>query len=97
MTSRASLSRAGTPDLYKALGARIKEQRVIANLSQRALAECIGTNRPSLTLIEAGQQRCALHELLAIADVLHVPVCDLLAGLEAERCSMPKNERRTKR
>lgn len=82
--SRSQMQRAATPPIYKAIGARIKEKRTAAGLSQSALAQRIGTNRPSLTLIEHGQQKCAVHELLAIAEVLNVPVCELLAGLEIE-------------
>jgi transcriptional regulator with XRE-family HTH domain len=73
-----------TPSLYQHIGACIKRARLAARLSQRQLADLIGTNRPSLTLIEAGKQKCAVHELLAIAETLDVPVSCLLPSLNEE-------------
>lgn len=83
MTTASYISRHSTPPLYKTLGERIKTARVATGMSQVALAERIGTHRTSLTLIESGQQRCAIHELLAIAKVLSIPAGELLAELEA--------------
>lgn len=71
------------PSIYQALGDRIRRNRTAIGMSQGALARAIGMHRPSLTLIETGQQKCAIHELLAISNVLHVSTYDLLLGLEA--------------
>ena len=85
MSTRSKLSRASQPTIYKAIGKRIRTERTAAGLSQSALAQIIEMHRPSLTLIELGQQKCAVHELLAIADALGFSVCDLIAELEASR------------
>lgn len=70
------------PSIYQALGERIAAIRLDRNMSQHTLAQRIGKNHASMSLIESGQQRCAIHELLAIAKVLRIPVADLLRGLE---------------
>jgi DNA-binding XRE family transcriptional regulator len=67
-----------TCTLYQTIGARIKTAREEAGLSQHELAARIGIHRPSLTLIEQGTQKCAIHELLAIANTLRVSACWLL-------------------
>lgn len=84
MMSRSKRSRLSQPPIYKAIGERIKTEREAAGLSQNDLAERIGTHRPSISVIEKGQQKCAVHELIAIARALHVSVCYLLLGLEGD-------------
>lgn len=64
--------------LYTSIGRRIREEREAVGLSQDYLARLIGINRPSLTLMESGRQRVQVHSLYAIADVLGIPLADLL-------------------
>jgi len=77
--SRSAISRASTPAIYKEIGLRIRFRRYDCGLSQEQLAERIGQSRPALTLIEAGKQKVAVHELIAIADALGVSMGCLLS------------------
>jgi transcriptional regulator with XRE-family HTH domain len=76
--SKSRKSRLGTPPIYKEIGERIKKERIALKLTQEDLAFLIGQHRPSITLIELGQQKVAVHELLAIAEALGVPISCLL-------------------
>ena len=67
-----------TPPIYKEIGARIRARRLVRGMTQRALAEKIGQNRASLTLIEHGKQKVAVHDLMAIAAALKISVSHLL-------------------
>ena len=68
-----------TPSIYKEIGRRIRTRRYECGLSQAQLAECVGQNRCSLTQIELGKQKVAVHELLAIAEALGVSIGCLLS------------------
>lgn len=74
--------------IYRAVGRRICAERRKRGLNQDTLAAGCGLTRASFANIEAGRQRVQLHALAQIADVLGVPVGDLLteqpaADLEA--------------
>lgn len=81
-TSDSRKSREATPAIYSDIGLRIRTRRYDCGLSQAQLAERIGQNRCSLTQIELGKQKVAVHELIAIAQVLGVPVHCLLPEQE---------------
>lgn len=84
MKSRSTISREATPPVYKEIGLRIKKRRCTCGLSQRQLAERIGQHRPSITLIEAGKQKVAVHELMSIAEALGVSIGCLLSDWPAQ-------------
>lgn len=63
---------------YAAVGARISRARRSIEMTQDALAACVGLTRASLTNIESGRQRIQLHTLLKVARVLNVSAATLL-------------------
>lgn len=67
-------------DDRRALGARIRELRVRANLTQERLAELTGVDRRTLQRIEAGSSDPRLSALTLIAEGLDVPLVRLVAG-----------------
>lgn len=52
----------------------MKAAREAAGLSQRALAELIGTDAPAVSLIEQGKRTLTLARAAQIADVLDIPL-----------------------
>lgn len=66
--------------LYAAVGDRIKSARRARGWNQTRLADAIGLRRSSITNVEAGRQRLAIHQLLAVSQALRVDIGDLLAG-----------------
>jgi transcriptional regulator with XRE-family HTH domain len=66
---------------YTRLGGNIRSIRVSAGLSQASLAERIGFTRASVSNLEAGRQRIALHLFVQIAQALDVEASRLLPGL----------------
>lgn len=71
-------TKAQADDFYASLGGRVQRGRKRANLSQAELADRLGLTRASIANLEAGRQRpSALHAAM-LADVLGVPVQDLL-------------------
>ena len=61
----------------KLLGARIKELRRRANLSQDQLAEMVGIDGKYLSRIEVGKRYPSFETLEGIADALNVEMKDL--------------------
>lgn len=61
-----------------ATGARIRELRLAQNLSQEALALESGLSRNMIIGIEWGKKSVAYERLWDVADVLGVPVAELL-------------------
>jgi transcriptional regulator with XRE-family HTH domain len=72
------------PELYRALGRRVRERRKALQLSQEELAARIGMPRTSVTHIERGQQQVLVHTLCALARALEATVADLLQESEGE-------------
>lgn len=65
-------------DFYVSLGSRVQRERKRANLSQAELAKRLDLTRASIANLEAGRQRpSALHAAM-LADILDVPIQDLL-------------------
>lgn len=62
----------------KKLGENIKKYRLMNNLSQEKLAEKVDLSREHLAAIETGKEYISLKRLFLIADVLNVPVKDLI-------------------
>lgn len=63
----------------EALGAAIRERRKQLGLTQRQLAERVGTHRGYLSSIEAGRENPSWRLVGAIAEGLDVTVADLAA------------------
>jgi len=78
-----SVSDADLRRFYARLGANVRSIRVGAGLSQAVLAERIGFTRASVSNLEAGRQRIALHLFVQIAQALGVEPSRLLPGLSS--------------
>lgn len=75
-----------------AVGARVRELRIRAGLSQQALAERIGLSFQQVQKYEKGANRMGASRLIQIAAVLNVPVEALFQGLETSDAGMPETE-----
>jgi transcriptional regulator with XRE-family HTH domain len=73
---------------YKEVGMRVRRAREDRGLTQEAVASQVGLTRTSMTNIEKGRQRVALHTLMDIAQVLAVPFIHLIP--EDELLCMPE-------
>lgn len=62
----------------RAVGDRIRDARLHANLTQEKLAELAGMDRQSVNRIEQGHASPLLDNLIRIADALNVPLSDLV-------------------
>jgi transcriptional regulator with XRE-family HTH domain len=62
------------------LGQRLKSAREAQGLSQEALGAAVGYGRTSIANIEAGRQNPPLMKLIALAQVLDVPLSALVTG-----------------
>jgi transcriptional regulator with XRE-family HTH domain len=72
--------------LYVEIGGRVRRARKQEKWSQLDLADAVGLTRSSIANLEAGRQRPAVHVALLIAQVLGVPVDDLLpSGPELDK------------
>ena len=60
------------------LGKNIKKYRKLKNLSQNQLAEKVDLSREHLACIETGKEFISLRKLFLIADILEVPVKNLI-------------------
>lgn len=63
---------------YKAVGSKIKGQRVEMRLTQEDLGYVFNISRVSINNIETGKQRLPLHLLVAIAEFLFIPLPELV-------------------
>ena len=64
--------------IYKYIGFRIKTYRKLINITQADLAFKSNLQRPSITLIEKGQQMLPIDRLYLISNALNVCIYDLL-------------------
>jgi len=72
--------------LYVDIGGRVRRARKRQGWSQLDLAHAVDLTRSSIANFEAGRQRPAIHVVLLIAQVLKVPVDDLLpSGSDLDR------------
>ncbi len=60
------------------LGKNIKKYRKLKKLSQNQLAEMVDLSREHLACIETGKEFISLRKLFLIADILEVPVKNLI-------------------
>lgn len=62
----------------RAIGERIRDARLHANMSQEMLGERASVDRQAINRIELGHQSPILDTLIRIADVLDIPLRDLV-------------------
>jgi transcriptional regulator with XRE-family HTH domain len=62
-------------------GARVRELRQAAGLSQEAFADCCGLDRTYISGIERGKRNVSLENLKVLAKALNVTLSALLEGL----------------
>ena len=67
--------------VYFAIGARVRMIRETLGIDQGELATRVGLNRTSVTNIEIGRQRIALHKLADFAEALGTTPKNLLKGV----------------
>ncbi len=73
--------------IYEKIGHRIKALREKTGMSQDTLAKRMKIPRPAVSQIESGARKIATDELLALSQIFHVSVDDLLnLGKEPEVC-----------
>jgi len=60
------------------IGARIREMRELSNLTQKQLAEMIGTTQSQIAKYERNEQDMTVLRLLEIAKALNIPASDFL-------------------
>ncbi len=63
---------------YKAIGKRIRNARIKAELTQEKLSEAVGISPTHLSNIETGTTRVSLNALVRIANALRITSDDLL-------------------
>lgn len=73
----------------EALGARVRKHREARGKSQREIADLVGLPRTSLVMVEAGRQRLGAYTLTRLAQVLGVPVTELLFGEPSDQPASP--------
>ncbi len=88
----------------EALGAFIRSQRKMANLSLRQLADLTSLSNPYLSQVERGLHEPSVRVLKAISDALNVSaetllaqagLVDAVAGQSADRAAETEQEERT--
>ncbi|MHC5903321.1 helix-turn-helix domain-containing protein [Streptomyces sp. S6] len=65
-------------EFYEAFGELVRKARAAQGLSQQELGSAVGLNRTSISNIEKGRQRVALHMLFEFAAALRVEPESLL-------------------
>ncbi len=70
--------------VYRQLGEALRRFRRERDLSQQRVAAECGMSRSALANIEAGQQRVAFHQFLALARALRVDAADLLPSCASD-------------
>lgn len=64
---------------YASIGLRIKHARTKNGISQDKLAEALEISRNHLSQVEIGEKGISLEMLVATANILNVPISELLA------------------
>lgn len=75
---------------YIALGARIRDARIGANLTQDGLGQVLSLSRSSIANIEKGRQHPQIHTLCNIAKILRIDVEKLLPSTTLPRIVNPE-------
>lgn len=66
------------PTRRQAIGGAIRAERARQKLTQERLGELTGLDRKTINRIEQGAHATSVDHLLLIADVLNVPLSDLV-------------------
>lgn len=72
-------------EVTRYVGTRIARYREAAGLSQRDLARAIGVKQPTISNWESGERELTLANLVAVANVLQVPVAAFLPWRRADQ------------
>lgn len=64
--------------MYPKIGQKIREARRLKHMSQEDIGLAVNLTRTSIVNIEHGRQKVMIHTLYALAEVLDVPVIQLL-------------------
>lgn len=78
------------PGIAKTVGARIRELRLDAEMSQRELARRLGSHRPVIGRIENGKHLVDLRMVARIAAALELDVATVLVCLDDAWCAAAK-------
>ena len=66
----------------KSFGENLKNERVMAGLSQKSLAKKLNTTQQRISEWECNKVEPTLTNIVAIVKVLHVPFEELIDGIE---------------
>lgn len=66
--------------IYVAIGTRLRDARIDAGWTQEEVAGWVGLSRTSVTNAETGRQRLMLHQIVIYADVMSVPLGELIGS-----------------
>ena len=72
-------------DVYARVGAMIRAKRVEIGMTQASLAGKTGLGRTSNTNIENGSQSILLHQLVELAQALHIDPREFLCDIDRTR------------
>ena len=72
-------------EVRKTLGETLRDKRIERGMTQELVAESRGVSRPAVSKWESGKTDPSTANLLALADLLGVPIEDLLRGCTAGR------------
>lgn len=64
--------------LYEAIGARVREKRLEAGLSQDALGKQVNLTQATISAIEEGRTPCRVCNLVKLAEVFDTTLDDLV-------------------
>ena len=84
--ARARLAGAGDGWFFARIADQVQAQRTARNLSQRELAELVGTTQSAIARLEGGGRPPRIDTLLRIADALD---CDLAVELRPRNSTTP--------
>lgn len=71
-------------DFYKQFGKRLKQLRLLANVSQEELAEQVGVTPKTVSYWENAHNPVTFSKIPMIANVLNVPIYKLFVFLEVD-------------
>ena len=72
-------------EVRKTLGETLRDKRIERGMTQELVAESLGVSRQAVSKWESGKTDPSTANLLALADLLGVPIEDLLRGCTAGR------------
>ncbi len=72
-------------DILKRFGARVREVRTAAGLSQEAFADACGLDRTYIGGVERGERNIGLRNIHLIARTLNIGLSELMQDLDSGR------------